>query len=131
MIYGSLQNAYGNKYWWRDTKGNYHSTEILEKQANGKYVRGVQGYRNSYKSALKIASKFGKASNVVGGLGIMVTIAQYHYGDITGKEATVDGIMGAIGIFGGPIGAGISCTYFLGKMAYEYISDDTLFDKPQ
>lgn len=74
--YAGLENAVANKYWWMDAKGNYNSTKILERGANGKYVRGVQGLRNGYNIALKAANGYKVAGNVVGGLGLLVTGAQ-------------------------------------------------------
>lgn len=90
VTYSGLENTFANKYWWMDSKGNYNSTKILEKGANGKFVRGVQGYRNGYKSALNTASKFKVAGNIVGGLSLGVTYLQYDQGQISGLEATVD-----------------------------------------
>lgn len=130
VTYAGIENAIANKYWWMDASGNYNSTKILEKGANGKFVRGVQGYKNGYNIALNTASKFKIAGNVVGGLSLGVTFLQYDQGQISGLEATVDTIFGVVG-FLGPIGAGISATYFVGKIGYEYFSGNTVFDKPR
>ncbi len=130
VTYSGLENTFANKYWWKDSKGNYNSTKILEKGANGKFVRGVQGYRNGYKSALNTAGKFKVAGNIVGGLSLGVTYLQYDQGQISGLEATVDASFGVIGFFG-PIGAGVSATYFVGKLGYEYFSGKKVFDKPR
>lgn len=78
----------------------------------------------------KIASNAKMAGNVFGGLGIAVTVVQYQQGQITGVEASVDAFFGFVG-FLGPVGATISATYFVGKLAYETISGDTLFTKPK
>jgi RHS repeat-associated protein len=128
--YAGLGNAVANKYWWMDAKGNYKSTKILQQGANGKYVRGVQGLRNGYNSALKAASGYKVAGNVVGGLGLLVTGAQLYNNQITATEASIDAAFGVIGFFG-PIGAGISATYFIGKFGYEYFSGNTVFEKPR
>src|SRR5690554_3509300 len=128
-IYNDFGNAIANKNGWVDAKGNYKSIDLLKKQANGKYVRGVQGYRNGYNSALKVAGKYQAAGKVVGGLGLGMTGYQYFDGQITGTEAVVDAVFGVIG-FMGPIGAGVSMTYFIGKYAYESLSGNTLFEKP-
>lgn len=130
VAYGGMANAVANKYWWLSAKGEYLSTKILQVGENGKFIRGVQGYRNGYQSALRAAKGYSVAGNIVGGLGIAVTGLQYLNGDITGTEAAFDTAFGVIGFFG-PIGAGVSATYFLGKMGYEYFSGDTLFDKPR
>ena len=130
IAYGALENAVANKYWWMDARGNYNSTKILSKGANGKFIQGVQGYRNGYNSALNAASKFKVAGNIVGGLGLGVTGLQYYNNQITRFEASVDAAFGVISFFG-PIGAGIGATYFIGKLGYEYFSGNTVFEKPQ
>lgn len=61
---------------------------------------------------------------------MLVTAAQLYNNQITRTEATVDAAFGIIG-FMGPIGAGVSATYFLGKLGYEYFSGNTVFEKPQ
>lgn len=129
IAYGALENVVANKYWWMDASGNYNSTKLLSKGANGKFIQGVQGYRNGYNSALNAASKFRVAGNIVGGLGIGVTLLQLGTNQITGFEASVDAAFGVIS-FMGPIGAGIGATYFVGKIGYEYFSGNTLFEKP-
>ena len=73
-IYEELGNSIANKKGWIDAKVNYRSTDLLIKKANGKYVRGVQGYRNGYNSALKVAGKYQAAGKVVGVLGIGVSV---------------------------------------------------------
>ncbi|WP_209333000.1 hypothetical protein, partial [Lunatimonas salinarum] len=130
ITYAGLENAVANKFWWMDAKGNYNSTTILEKGANGKFVRGVQGYRNGYNNALNAASKFKVAGNIVGGLSLSVTYLQFDQGQISGLEASVDAVFGVVG-FLGPIGAGVSATYFIGKFGYEYFSGNTVFNKPR
>ncbi|KIA91881.1 hypothetical protein OC25_18990 [Pedobacter kyungheensis] len=130
VSFAAVENTIANKYWWLSAKGEYLSTKILQAGSAGKYIRGVQGYRNSLNGALGAAKGYRLAGNVIGGLGIAVTGLQYINGDITGTEAAVDAAFGVIGFFG-PIGAGVSATYFLGKMGYEYFSGNTLFDKPK
>lgn len=68
--------------------------------------------------------------NVVGGLSLLVTGARLYNNEITATEATIDAVFGIIG-FIGPIGAGISAIYFIGKFGYEYFSGNTLFEKPR
>lgn len=129
-MYSEFGNTIVNKNFCIDAKGNYKSTDLIKKQANGKYVRGVQEYRNGYSSALKAASKYQAAGNIVGRLGIAVTEMHYYNNQITGTEAAFDAAFGIIG-FMGSVGAGISMTYFMGKYAYEGISGNTLFTKPE
>lgn len=130
VAFSALENAVANQYWWMDAKGNYKSTNILEKGANGKYIRGVQGYRNGYNSALKAASGYKIAGNIIGGLGLLVTAVQLRENKITVTEAAVDALFGVVG-FLGPVGAGISAIYFIGKNAYEQFSGETVFEKPR
>jgi RHS repeat-associated protein len=130
IAFDVLENAIANKYWWMDAKGNYNSVKILSKGSNGKFVRGVQGYRNGYNISKNAASSYRVAGNIVGVLGLGVTAVQWRTNQITDFEASVDAAFGIIG-FIGPIGAGISATYFIGKLSYEYFSGETLFDKPE
>jgi RHS repeat-associated protein len=124
-----LSIAWKGRYWL-DARGNYQSISRLSRGTNGRYLRGVQGYRNGYNSALRTAGRVSKVGNAVGLLGLGVTAAQYYGGHITGLEASVDAAFGIIGFFG-PVGAIISATYFVGKLGYEYFSGDDLFDKPE
>jgi RHS repeat-associated protein len=128
IAYYALEKSIYSKYHWVDSKGIVKSTNLLEKGANGKFVRGVQGLRNGYAAAGKAASPYALAGKVVGAAGMGVTAIQYLDGQITGVEASVDLAMGAIGFT--PWGAPISIAYFAGKFLYEYSTGDTLFDKP-
>ena len=127
--FAGLENAVANKYWWMDAKGNYNSTKILKIGENGKYVKGVQGLRYGYSSALKAANGYKVAGSALGVLSLGVTYMQYREGQIYGTEASIDAAFGVIGFFG-PIGAGVSATYFIGKFGYEYFSGNTIFEKP-
>lgn len=78
----------------------------------------------------KASQAFKIGGNIVGGIGISITAYQYfEQGSITGKEFTVDTIMGVAG-FLGPWGAAASLVYFGSKGIYEYYSGETVFDKP-
>jgi len=124
-----LSIAWEGRYWL-DARGNYQSINRLSRGTNGRYLRGIQGIRNGYNSALRTAGKVSKVGNAVGILGLGVTAAQYYNGHISGLEASVDAAFGIIGFFG-PVGAIISATYFVGKLGYEYFSGNDLFDKPE
>jgi hypothetical protein len=129
VAYYSLEKSINNSKYWVDAKGGIRSTELLERGANGKYVRGVQGLRNSQAAAANAASKYAVAGKVVGGLGMGITLMQYGTGQISGTEASIDLIMGGIGFTGW--GAPISLMYFGGKFLYEYSTGNTLFEKPE
>lgn len=123
VIYSEFGNTIANKNFWIDAKGNYKSTDLLNKQADDKYVRGVQGYRNGYNSALKAASKYQAAGKVVGGLGIGITVWEIGSGqkNLIG-EGGLDLIMGSIGFTGW--GAPISLIYFGGKYILQETNND-------
>ncbi|PXW08003.1 hypothetical protein C8D70_1197 [Chryseobacterium sp. CBTAP 102] len=128
VTYFALEKSIYSKYHWVDAKGIIKSTQLLEKGANGKYVRGVQGFRNGYMAAGKATSAYSIAGKVVGAVGMGATVFQYFDGQITGTEASVDLAMGAIGFTGW--GAPISLAYFSGKFLYEYSTGRSLFTKP-
>ena len=128
VAYYGLEKSINNSQYWVDAKGNIRSTDLLKQGDNGKYVRGVQGLRNSQTAAANAASKYAVAGKVVGGLGMGVTLLQYGTGQISGTEASVDLMMGGIGFTGW--GTPISLMYFGGKFLYEYSTDNTLFEKP-
>ncbi|WP_241280410.1 hypothetical protein, partial [Chryseobacterium cucumeris] len=128
ITYYALEKSIYSKYHWVDAKGIIKSTQLLEKGANGKFIRGVQGFRNGYAAAGKATSAYSIAGKVVGGVGMAVTVAQWVRGDITGIEAGFDLAMGVIGFT--PWGAPISLIYFGGKFLYEYSTGRSVFTKP-
>jgi RHS repeat-associated protein len=128
VAYYGLEKSINNSKYWVDAKGNIRTTGLLKQRDNGKYVRGVQGLRNSQGAAANAASKYAVAGKVVGGLGMGVTYIQYRTGQISGTEASIDLIMGGIGFTGW--GAPVSLMYFGGKFLYEYSTGNTLFEKP-
>jgi hypothetical protein len=133
LAFNGLESFVANDYWWFDSKGKFNSVKILEKGKNGKYLnpyRGIAGTQVGYNSALRSASAYKVAGNVVGGLGLLVSGAQLYNNQIAVTEFGWDAVFGIIGLFG-PIGAGISATYFVGKLGYEYFSGKTVFDKPR
>ena len=77
-----------------------------------------------------IGNVFKGAGYLGNGVGFTVTGYQYYTGQISSTEAFVDSMFGVVG-FMGPVGLGISATYFVGKLGYEYFSGETLFVKPQ
>jgi RHS repeat-associated protein len=119
----ALQKRISNSRSWVDAKGNIKPTKLLDKGANGKYVRGVQGLRNGQASANRVASRFAVAGKIVGGIGIGVTIYEIRTGqkNLIG-EGGLDLIMGTIGFTGW--GAPISLIYFGGKWALQTTGND-------
>ena len=51
---------------WTDSKGRKRTSKELEKQANGKYKKGVQGIRNSEKFARDAAAPWKTAGKLLG-----------------------------------------------------------------
>jgi hypothetical protein len=84
---------------------------ILNKQINGKYINGVKGYRNGYKSALKIAGNYKAAGNIVGAFGIGVSLVDMGVNGVNASNS-LDLIFGAASFI--PVyGWAISGAYFL------------------
>ena len=103
-----------------------NSLTVFEGARNSKLgdlIRGNGLKSTGVSSALKVGGR------ALGGVALLNTFAQFNSGKISGTEATVDAIFGAVG-FIGPIGAGISLTYSLAKTGYELYTGETLFNKP-
>ena len=65
--YGATKHyKHGDYREWTDSKGRKRTSKELEKQANGKYKKGVQGIRNSEKFAREAAAPFKTAGTVLG-----------------------------------------------------------------
>lgn len=64
--------------YWEGANGNTCNISLLQKQESGKFVRGVQGYRNSERYAY---NKFQRINNLGKGLGaIAIGESLYQYG---------------------------------------------------
>ncbi|QHL87954.1 hypothetical protein GU926_11140 [Nibribacter ruber] len=123
VLYGGLELTMSNKYFWTNAKGDFQSTKILEKGLNGKYVRGVQGFRNGQNSAIKVARNFKVAglalSAVSAGVTIGLAVNYYSNGGVGHDvmlKAGLDLAMAGVGLMG-PIGFGISTAYFIADTA--------------
>ena len=65
--YGATKHyKHGDYREWTDSKGRKRTSKELEKQANGKYKKGVQGIRNSEKFAREAAAPFKTAGKWLG-----------------------------------------------------------------
>ena len=65
--YGATKHyKHGDYKEWTDSKGRKRTSKELEKQANGKYKKGVQGIRNSEKFAREAAAPWKTAGTVLG-----------------------------------------------------------------
>lgn len=53
-------------YFKTSVKGEYHSLSILERQSNGKFVNGVQGFRISARYAQNAVKNISKISTTLG-----------------------------------------------------------------
>ena len=67
------KSAFGSEVW-RTSSGKVYSSSILERQANGKYVRGVQGIRISKELAKKSIKMPNFVGKTLGRLSIGITI---------------------------------------------------------
>jgi len=104
----TLRNSFANPAFKTNVAGSMHETSKVANVAKG----------------LKIAG------HVLAGVGVVVGGYQYATGQITGTEFAVDTIMTGIGLFGGPVGAGISLLYFGGKTLYEFQTGEKIFGTP-
>jgi hypothetical protein len=111
FVFSELSYLTANNSSWIGSKGKFFSTEILNKQINGKYINGVKGYRNGYKSALKIAGNYKAAGNIVGAFGIGVSLVDMGVNGVNASNS-LDLIFGAASFI--PVyGWAISGAYFL------------------
>ncbi|MDN3672410.1 RHS repeat-associated core domain-containing protein [Flavobacterium branchiarum] len=105
------------------------NAKLVMKYGSGEFSAAQLTIQNSTRMT-KIAGAAGLSGKVLGGLSLGITAYQYGSGQISGREASIDGVMGVVG-FLGPIGAATSLTYFTGKAIYEYSSGETVFEKPK
>ena len=64
-----------NEHGWKNSSGRQYSSDLLKKGSNGKYVRGVQGYRNSANLAKSTSQTLKATGKAFGLIGVGVTIA--------------------------------------------------------
>ncbi len=78
--------SWSGKEFWRTRSGKTYDSSILQRQSNGKYVRGVQGIRVSRdlaKRAVRVPSALGRISGRIGvGLNLINTIENPTTGNI-------------------------------------------------
>ena len=106
-----------NSKGWRNNSGRYFSSDLLKKGANNRYIRGVQGYRNSAnlaKSAAHSVRMIGNIAGVFGGAVIVVDV-------LVNSEITVSNGINAfmIGISFTGIGAPIAGVWFIADFGME------------
>ncbi len=96
---------------WRNNSGRYFSSGLLNKGANGKYVRGVQGYRNSANLAKNTAQSLRVVGNTAGALGGAVIVADV----LVNSEITVSNGINAFmtGVSFTGVGAPIAGIWFV------------------
>ena len=106
---------------WRTSSGKYYDSNILQRQVNGKYVRGVQGIRMSRdvaRDAAKVPSAVGKglvrSGNILGGLSVFNSVvAATQTEGIEQAEHILDAVVGSAGIIP-EVGPFISLYWSLG-----------------
>jgi len=111
-------------WWWLTAKGTFKSTSLLKVGISGKYVRGVQGFRNSYQLAGKAASLYKVGGNILGGLGVAVSIYDMTQNGVNWSNS-IDAIMGATTFIPG-VGWIISGSYFTASFATELITGKSI-----
>jgi hypothetical protein len=127
--FSAAGNIRQNELFWLDAKDKFHSTKSLKVGANGKYVKGVQGLRNSYaiaKDAAKLAKGFGKVFAFAG-----VVINGY---DMLENGINVSNSMDVIMIAAGFIpvaGWMISGVYFIANIATEMATGQSISQHTQ
>ncbi len=105
--------------YWQSAKGYYYSLQVLEKQANGKFLFGVNGLRKSLAWAKGMAEGSGYIGKGLGWLSVGYSGISFILNP--NWEDGIDFVMGAAGTFYWPIGV----TYFGGKLFYEGMSNYT------
>jgi RHS repeat-associated protein len=94
------------------------------------FVKTLVGNAEVSTNALRTTGTVLRTAGALAGVaGLGITAYQYANHQISGTEATIDGVFGVIG-FIGPWGAAISIGYFGGKYLYEHYSGNTLYEKP-
>ncbi len=125
----TVGNAGQNAWWWKDAKGAYRSTKLLQVGSNGKYVQGVQGFRNSYAIAGKAASLTKIAGNTLGAVGVGISVYDMTQNGINVSNS-MDAIMGAT-TFIPVVGWVISGTYFTASFITELSTGKSISEHAQ
>ena len=108
---GSMENLIVNKKFWIDSKGKVRPSTLLEKRPDGKYLPGVQGFRNSRAAALGASSIYATAGKIVGISGMALSVIDISINGIN-VENSLNLLMGAVGMLPG-VGWIISTSYFV------------------
>ncbi len=104
FVHSGMAAASYSKYGWLDAKGNYHRMSELAKQANGKFLRGVQGKRISAATAKAFSGSLGKIAKKAGFAGYVLDGAEAVYdGKITAGEVSKMTI-NVVSAYAGPVG---------------------------
>ncbi len=100
-----------NSSGWKNKSGRSFYTDLLKRGSNGKYVRGVQGYRNSAKLAKNMSNSLKATGKAIGVLGVGITVVDaFSDGNLTWGDGAKIGI-GLITTFT-PIGWGYGIVDF-------------------
>ena len=128
LIYTGLEKLVANDKWWIDAKGAIKSTKLLEKLPSGKFVVGVQGYRNGFAAAAGSAKAYRIAGKVVGVAGVAVSGLDMLTNGVNISNS-IDMTMSVIGLI--PGGAAISSIYFVASFGSELITGKSISDHIQ
>jgi hypothetical protein len=128
-ISSTTGNLKQNELFWRDAKGNFRSSNLLKPQANGKYLRGVQGLRNSNAIAAKAARIAKLAGHGFAALGLFVNAYDMGVNGINVSNS-MDMLMIGVG-FIPAVGWAISGTYFVADMITLGVSGQSISQNTQ
>jgi RHS repeat-associated protein len=120
---GSIRH---NKFWWFDDNWKFKSTKLLKPGADGKFINGVQGYRIGYASAAAKAKVLTRAGNVVGLIGVGMSIADMSVNGVNAQNAT-DLTIGMLSFAPG-IGWIIGGSYFIADIISKSATGNSLVE---
>ena len=67
------KSSFGFEYW-KTSSGKYYTSSVLQRQSNGKFVRGVQGIRNSRISAMNSVKMPNFVGKTLGRLSVGINV---------------------------------------------------------
>ena len=115
-----------NQWWWYDANYKFRSTNLLNRQANGKFVRGVQGYRNGYNNAISKAKVFSRIGSSLQVASCVVSVVDMGVNGVNAQNS-VDLAIGIVSLAPG-FGWIIGGTYLLANFVSECINGKSLVE---
>lgn len=117
LTYDVVGKINHNSRGWYDAKGKFHKISELSKQANGKYLRGVQGKRISEATAKAFSKSLGKVAQKAGAVGTLLQVGEIASdGQLTAGEISklaINSVASASGPWGWAyLGMDLGVAYF-------------------